>query len=312
MKKFLTILTSILFLIVVSFSFVGCGNNGENKNNPELNNPNEGAQTPSIVTYGEYPQTYVGDLLNYELRSLLLSDLLEETGKIYTTYTADDRGLETVKIENKEYKYNGNKYVLIENIRVHSAVNIKASTGDTLLNANSYFFKVEPIEVELVHSNTNTYITKKVLGSMEFSKSVFNFSWNASSIRSFLNNEFLIESGLNQYAVSTTIHNNVAGNYDNVNSDYSGSSTTDKIWLPSYYEINNVWNKKVQNLECTFTDFALATYLMPSDQNARTSIYLLRSEAESSNLILGINGTTCASLFKSNIFYGYRPVFIVK
>ncbi len=58
----------------------------------------------------EFPKTYVGEILDKKLTSLKNNGQLRKTGAKYTGFMRDDRSF----VQNEEYEYNGERYVLIE------------------------------------------------------------------------------------------------------------------------------------------------------------------------------------------------------
>jgi len=194
--------------------------------------PSDLATKKFYAAYGAYPQTYVGADLNTTLKSASLT----ATGKSYTT---DINGTTTTLVE---YEYNGLKYAKLTSSDANGS-NYTFSTGETVADGQTYFFKVEPIVVKAMEvTDTGAKVmTVELLGSKAFNaydeaeeNGEYDNSWKNSDLRSYLNGTFLTESGLSGIAQSITI----------TNEDFYGSSpegtavnTIDQIWLPSAEEI---------------------------------------------------------------------------
>lgn len=210
------------------------------------------------ATYGAYPQTYVGDALNNELKAASSSDLVP-TGKTYTVdmgsstvdgytgsfYGSGRKGVHTATLV--EYTYNGMTVAKLDSAMTYTQpFGIKQGCSfnnySVVVDGETYFFFVEPILTRAMQKNENgtyTVQTCQVIGSMAFNlkgTEGYDNSWENSRIRDYLNSTFLAESGLTDIVVETTIKNNNLWNTSPCDED-----TTDKIWLASCEEIL-AWN----------------------------------------------------------------------
>lgn len=283
------------------------------------------------AAYGEYPQTYVGDTLNNRLKAASAS--LTKTGK---TYSADS--VVVINGENlafEEVLYRGNKYVCIKNVTlagVHSEY-YYTSNGDRLNNGECYYFHVEPIVVrgmEDPSSDEDTFIVMAAsgLGSVTYSR--YNIDpWLMSDMKNYLNGSFLNETGLSDVVLS----------HSNENPDYNGqtstnyATTTDKIWLPTIYDVIN-WSggdsqELIENGEtfadgfCYYiraTDFAMATGTVAYGSNGAGACYYTRSPGPTGgvgyidadrhgarySMSLNIDSVGFAPVFMINISYVLR------
>lgn len=282
------------------------------------------------ASYGAYPQTYVGDSLNNELRSASSSELVA-TGKTYTTdlgsWTNDediDCGYGTPGVHTAtlvEYTYKGKTIAKLD-----SAKTFKEFAGEQgcyyfnnaseAENGATYFFYVEPILTKAMQKNDNgtyTVQTCDVIGSMAFNKygaeeeaDNWDNSWENSEIRAYLNGAFLSESGLADVVVETTISNT---DYWNT-CDYE-ADTTDKIWLASFDEmlkwlglteeeiisvlVNRFYSVSNDLTIPQISDMALASYgyktKTVSNNSIETSAFWLRSPGLSADLVGGVSGS---------------------
>lgn len=269
--------------------------------------------------YGAYPQTYVGNSLN----STLSSASLTATGKSYTT---DINRTATTLIE---YSYNGKLYAKLEN-SLTASTNMEFSTGESIEDNQTYFFIVEPIVAKAYEQNADgsyTMMTLEIMGSMTFSKnnSEGNNSWQNSDLRTYLNDEFLNESGLADVVVEQSI----------TNTDYFGTSptsenTTDKIWLASLEDMLN-WFDTSNTLEDFInsqstvefskdreippSDMARATFVMNSSTTRYNGgMYLLRTAGTSTNYVCGVSiaGVIATnSIYYASAYEGFCPVFAI-
>lgn len=99
------------------------------------------------IEFGEYPKTYVGDVLNEELEKLYFYGGLTKTGKSYT----GRMNLKTGEpIINCEYSYKGQRYV-----RVLTSIydETKYSNGTTAKSDVYSWVKVEPIVWKITNWN---------------------------------------------------------------------------------------------------------------------------------------------------------------
>ncbi|MDR0850165.1 MAG: InlB B-repeat-containing protein [Christensenellaceae bacterium] len=102
------------------------------------------------IEYGEYPKTYVGDVLNAQLETayndgITLLNGMTLTGKTWSANSVTS-GAYTEKL-NKEYQLGGQRYVRVSSIRQNSGNQYAFSDGTTMnVTGTIYWFKVEPIK----------------------------------------------------------------------------------------------------------------------------------------------------------------------
>ena len=276
------------------------------------------AEKKFYASYGEYPQTYVGDTLNETLKGLADS---AKTGKQYTT---DIDGIETIL---EEYLYEGEKYVKLSLVNTYEN-NYTFKDGITIVETTGtvYFFLVEPILCKAMEINGSkaTMITVEILGSMAFDheNEVYDNSWKNSDIREYLNNIFLNESGLRSIVQSSIIENK-----DEWQTSTTEDNTKDKLFLASAEEIcrwsgasydqfiANYWLDDENNSKRQIkpTDMAIATYCYYYKTN-NTGSYWLRSPGDNGSGVcfVGIAGNVNTNYNYFNTCFGFCPCFVVE
>ena len=206
----------------------------------------DGVKRLGTIALGYFPQTYVGNELNETLKALLDTAL---TGKVWT---ADINGT-VVKLP--EYVYGDGLYVRVPSALLYRESQT-VSTGEQLVTGKSYFFKVEPIVWDLFqYHGTVVALMRHLLVTMAYNHSSLEptTAWTGSTFRSYLNNEFINESKLGEYALPRTYHESSGDNND------AGAELTDQVWCPSYLEIVALRPTVAERVVST-TDFMVATY----------------------------------------------------
>ena len=225
------------------------------------------------IEFGSYPQTYVGDSMNETLETWYESSSPANL-KTYTTRenTIYNSGVYTshmytdgqIYARGYSYKYSSYTY----------------STGDGVpANGAVVWFKVEPIRWLVLNydeyiAGTETeleLISELALtGSIYFnSSSSDGNSWESSYIREWANGTFYnsaFAADEQEMIATSTVLNNVTGNYASSTSDGKGTTTYDKIYLRSYYEMYSglfsagTINQNYARKLCSPTDFALSNH----------------------------------------------------
>ena len=247
------------------------------------------------IEFGSYPQTYVGDSMNstlegwYESNSpanLKTYTTMEITGYNYGVYTSHMYTDGEIYARGYSLRYSSYTY----------------STGDSVpASGTVVWFKVEPIRWLVL--NYEEYIagttaelelmSELVLtGNIYFNPSESDGnSWETSYIREWTNGEFYnsaFAAQQQEMIATSTVKNNVTGNYSSSTSDGTGPTTYDKIYLRSYYEMSSgmfstgTSSQKYARRLCSPTDFALSNYANLSTSyttsyRTGTSDYWLRS-----------------------------------
>ena len=256
------------------------------------------------VSYGEYPQTYVGDTLNATLKAASSTELVE-TGNTYTVYMNSETAT-TVK----EYSHNGEKYAKVESAVFGNPSKTTFTSGEALAGGGTYFFKVEPITFTVMEINNGraTVYADKTLCAKRFNSintftATYSSRWETSELRSYMNGTFATDSGLANIALDSTVKNNT----DSDEIDGSGASTTDKLYAASATEVST-WYSTNEEMISKSTDFAMATgvYTGTGDYN-NNAWWLLRSATANVGDIYGVlsaSGINPVSVDSTN--YGLR------
>ena len=286
------------------------------------------------VEFGSYPQTYVGDSMNETLETWYESNNPANL-KTYTTRenTIHNSGVYTSGVYTSHMYTDGQIYARGYSYRRNTVYTY--SNGDSVPEDGSVvWFKVEPIRWLIL--NYDEYIAGtdselELLSELALTGNIYfnattsdGNNWESSYIRSWTNGEFYNSAFTNRdkTAIATsTVLNNVTGNY----SDGSGTTTYDKIYLKSYYEMNSglfSTGTSAQNTArrlCSPTDFALSNYAYmyvntscttTSRPNGGTSHYWLRSAGSGAPFACIVG--TVGNIFNdyggvNTTIYGVRP-----
>ena len=221
------------------------------------------------IEFGSYPQTYVGDSMNETLETWYESNspanLKTYTTRVYGKYGSYTSHMYTdgnIYARGYSYRYGSNTY----------------STGDRVpANGTVVWFKVEPIRWLILNydeyiEGTDTELelmSELVLtGYIYFNPSTSDGnSWSDSYIREWANGTFYnsaFAADEQEMIATSTVLNNVTGDYASSNSDGTGPTTYDKIYLRSYYEMSSgLFSTGTEDQDfarrlCSPTDFALS------------------------------------------------------
>ena len=251
------------------------------------------------IEFGSYPQTYVGDSMNSTLETWHESNSPANL-KTYTTRenTSYNSGVYTShmytdgNIYARGYSYRDGSYTY--------------STGDGVPEDGTVvWFKVEPIRWLVL--NYEEYIagttaelelmSELVLtGNIYFNPSESDGnSWETSYIREWVNGTFYnsaFAADEQEIIATSTVLNNVTGDYENSTSDGTGPTTYDKIYFKSYYEMSSglfstgTGAQNYARRQCSPTDFALSncasmSIVYATSYRTGTSEYWTRSAGSS-------------------------------
>ena len=282
------------------------------------------------IEFGSYPQTYVGDSMNETLETWYESNSPANL-KTYTTRVDGNYGSYTSHMYT-----DGEIYARGYSYRNNSSYTY--STGDSVpANGTVVWFKVEPIRWLVL--NYDEYIagtdaelellSELVLASYIYfnpSESDGN-SWETSYIREWMNGTFYnnaFAADEQEIIATSTVLNNVTGDYANSTSDGTGPTTYDKIYFKSYYEMNSglffTGTAPQDNARriCSPTDFALSNYASmyvntshttANRPNGGTVHYWLRSAGGSASYAFFVSnlGDIHNSDYVYRTFFGVRP-----
>ena len=259
------------------------------------------------IEFGSYPQTYVGNSMNSTLESWY------ETNSPVNlkTYTTRENASYNSGVYTSHMYTDGNIYARGYSYRYSSYT---YSTGESIpANGTVVWFKIEPIRWLVL--NYDEYIagtdaelelmSELVLtGYIYFNPSTSDGnSWETSYIREWTNGEFYNSAFTEQQQemiATSTVKNNVTGNYSSSTSDGTGPTTYDKIYLRSYYEMNSgifstgTTNQNYERRLCSPTDFALSNCAFmrtscTTSYRTGTSLYWTRSAGSSASYACSVN-----------------------
>ena len=201
------------------------------------------------LTYGMYPQSVVGDA---------------EIVNVLETITTKD--------ENGYIEYNGD-YYLKKYIAIYHYEELPDPSGrsfddgEEMINGDMRWFKVEPIEWEVISNNNDTFelMTTKLIEKQKFHPNsnsriidnviVYANNYKYSYVREWLNNSFLNKAFFlnDSYLIEKEIDNSPSstGSSSNI---YACDNTIDKVYLPSVHEIKQ-YLTKTETLACKTTDY---------------------------------------------------------
>lgn len=184
-------------------------------------NGNE-STTGDYILFGEYPQTIKADSVTITTTQNDKGYYLGSDGNYYAKVVADVFG--------SGYEF---------------------STGDTITEGATYYFKVEPIKWRiLTESNGQALILCEMIIDAGAYDAVLDNNYANSDIRAWLNNEFY-NTAFNdlqkEIILTTTVDNsarsanpnNNATQWNNGVNDYACENTTDKVFLLSMQEVTN-------------------------------------------------------------------------
>ncbi len=237
------------------------------------------------LTYGLYPQTYVGD----------------------TTTVAALNALTTPDENTGWYLYNGAYYA--KQVANPLSTTYKFSDGTSIANNTEYWFKCELIEWTILSSSNGTYsVLSSVLLDASFYSPDSN-NYENSYVRSWLNSDFLMHAfSFDRSYIDMTTVDNSADSTGLSSNPYASANTNDRIYLLSFLEYIN---ESSETRKSKTTDYALAKCCYSSDGYGQ---YMTRSPYDYESFIRCI-GTDGSVNVKSSFDYksnGIRPAMTVK
>lgn len=252
-KKSKRIILPILIPIVVVVSVGGATtgialsiaskNKSQNKINPEKDNINNDTPTTSTIDdgtqttedtsggettkdkikFGYYPQTHVND-------SSLISQLEAIT-------TPNENGY--YELNDKLY-YKETSSFLDEGFRIDGGLFF--NDGTKIENNTLYWFNVEPIEWRVTGESEGVYtlFSDLILDCSFYSTGDDKTNnYSTSSLRQFLNNDFLNRSFFSSLPLESEIDNSLTSTGHSVN-NYTCENTFDRVFAPSRIELGYV------------------------------------------------------------------------
>ena len=240
-----------------------------------VGNPSANFNLP-YIDFGSYPQWYVGSDMNTTLESWYNSN----SPTAVNTYKVRTRTW-------KAYRYtDGNIYA--RGLSLPNNTSYTYLNGETVIASGSaVWFKVEPIRWIVLNYEAYKSGTDSELEIMSYLALTADIRFNASStdadgtagtsddpnqwvnseLRTWLNSTFYtgaFTSDEQELISTTTVGNNITGNYNTSTSNTTGVATEDKVYLLSYWDLYNYNSASIFNSDskklCSPTDFALGNY----------------------------------------------------
>ena len=255
--------------------------------------------TKGFVNMGKYPQTYVGNTMNKELKTWYNSLTQTEKDNPTETYTAykgySGSTLNTPVVYNAYEYIDGNTYCRVPEADLYNSGAKTFNDGTTIVNGETYWFKVEPIQWRVLTENyTDTENTTPVSyllseyvlsGNTTFNPSTSNtnsayYSAETNALRPFLNEVFYAdafttkEQALIAQRTLTDADLDATSSYAN-DPDLTIASTEKlSVFAPSYYDMintnygfNSSYGDYDQQRRASATDFAMANYAYKTTSN---------------------------------------------
>lgn len=213
--------------------------------------------------FGSYPQSKVTDTsivtsLNASVSSLPTA--ADNQG--WTDYNYYINGAKASFMWYKDVALEGVNYrgVYFTSYRPNHILEASSESGSEQDNygyalSTTYWFKFEPITWHIYHiddENSKIFaMSKLVLDAQQYyssgdnradgSATIYPNNYQNSDIRSWLNNSFLNQAftSSQQASIPVTTVNNSADSTGNPNNPYASGNTDDKIFMPSYQDVNN-------------------------------------------------------------------------
>ena len=265
----------------------------EEKAYSRIDENNNLSATGDYILFGEYPQTIKKESVTITSTQNSKGYYLGSDGNYYAKIVANVRG--------SDYKF---------------------STGNTITDGATYYFKVEPIKWRILsESNGKALILcEMIIDAGAYDSSNNNYA--NSDIRAWLNNEFyntafnnlqkelILTTNVDNSARSTNPNNN-ATYFNNGVNNYACANTNDKVFLLSMQEVTNSaygFNYSYYDIarRKQGTDYAKCNYLYvytSSDEYYGNSGWRLRSPCcSSSSIAWGVNGYGLACNY-NNVSY---------
>ncbi len=259
----------------------------------------------NIVYFGSYPQSKVTS-----------SSLKSALGSYNSTWTAFDEyyynGEEVTYMYYKDKEYNGEMYRGIYFTQYRQAYIVNGYIGGSEDNGSSqdesgyytnttYWFKYEPIKWRIITTDYNgsgkaMLLADIVLDGQHYdynSDGTYSNNYAESSIRAWLNDNFYNTafSELEKEIIATTLVDNSAATTSNAINNYACENTNDKVFLPSWSEIDSL--ASASDVRRTATDYAqmqgvsLVKDTISESSNNMTSWLLRSSHPRSASAVSG-------------------------
>ena len=302
--------------------------------------------TKGFVNMGKYPQTYVGNTMNKELKTWYKS--LTQTEKdnpteTYTAYKGHTSGTLNEPVVYNAYEYiDGNTYCRVPQADLYNSGAKTFNDGTKIVNGETYWFKVEPIQWRVLTENyTDTENTTPVSYLLNeyvlSSNTTFNpnasntncthYSAETNALRPFLNEVFFADAFTTKEQALIAQRTLTDADLDGTGSVGDIASTEPlNVFAPSYYDMiepdygfNSSYSNQDQQRRASATDFAMANYAYKTTSNRpdihglASSYYWTSSASSASNYAFLVNTFgNVLSYSVSNEYDAARPGLLFK
>ena len=247
--------------------------------------------TKGFVNMGKYPQTYVGDTMNATLEAWYTNQPVAETYTAYKGRTTTSPYELNEPVVYNAYEYiDGNTYCQVPEADLYNSGAKTFNDGTTIVNGETYWFKVEPIQWRVLTENyTDTENTTPVSyllseyvlsGNTTFNPSTSNtnhthYSAETNALRPFLNEVFYADA-------FTTKEQALIAQRTLTDADLDGTGSVGDIasteplnaFAPTYYDMieadygfNTSYGNQDPQRRASATDFAMANYAYKTTSN---------------------------------------------
>lgn len=195
------------------------------------------------------------------------------------------------------------------------AANIYFSSGEKIINGNTYYFRVEALRWKVLKTTNNQYmmITDDVIDIKQYhhdcservieGNTIYANNYKYSDIRNWLNTEFMnnaLNSAEQEVALTMNVNNSASGSYGCEN-------TMDKVAMLSYNEaINNQYFASSSERRTLVTDYVRvlgkdsAGWWLRTPENYSSHVYDVNAQGELDNIII-----------TTETFTGVRPMITI-
>jgi len=162
------------------------------------------------VEYGEYPQYVVDKSEQDMLESLYNSNLLNPTGKVYTTDSRKHEEYDKSFLQNTltEYEYNGRKFVRVIANSYFDGYDFRLSNGESYKDGDAVWVEVTPI-TWLVDKEKDIAVSEKILvAGIQFKKERnYKGDFDKTDMNNFMNTYFVKDITASKIKQSDTVNN---------------------------------------------------------------------------------------------------------
>ena len=299
--------------------------------------------TKGFVNMGKYPQTYVGDTMNAELEAWYTNQPVAETYTAYKGITTTSPYELNEPVVYNAYEYiDGNTYCQVPEADLRNSGAKTFNDGTTIVNGETYWFKVEPIQWRVLTQNyTDTENTTPVSyllseyvlsGNTTFNPSTSNtncshYSAETNALRPFLNEVFYADAFTTKEQALIAQRTLTDADLDGTGSVGDIASTEKlNVFAPSYYDMieadygfNTSSGNQDKQRRASATDFAMANYAYKTTSNysdihgLASSYYWTSSAASASDYAFRVYYFGYVSDSYVNIeYYAARPALLFK